>query len=314
MQSKAEIRVSNEIKNGLEQYIQQEQSLLDEFLRLKRQRKDVRTEIGKAIVVEGVAAFATDLLESSRAGRYGRKIAKSILDQKQKEQILIGERSVESRHDILIQDIRNFLSSVSIKKRRLKEPNSYLLTEKIDKTQDFVKVDTRIRRTITALKTIANKPLIYNRQIRVQQEEVVIPPGKPFTSALKLKKILQNIRGYAKIIDPYIDETTLELLLYIPEGVPIKVLTAYTGGKDKERRFQEGCRRFKIERPQFEIRKCKAKLIHDRFMLDHKQGWNIGSSLKDIGKSMSMIKVISSQGKGETEKLFDKLWSKAKPV
>ena len=103
--------------------------------------------------------------------------------------------------------------------------NSFQLIQKIDKAQDFVKVDTRIRRTIRTLRTIANKSLIYNKDISVQGKEVVIPPGKPFTSTLKLKEILQSIQGYVKIIDPYIDETTLELLLYVPEGLPIKILT-----------------------------------------------------------------------------------------
>jgi len=303
--------LSNEIKNNIENYIHQEQSLLDGFSQLKRQQKDIGSEIGKAVVAEGVAAFATELLESSLVGKYGRKITKSILDQKQKEQISTIERSMENRHNALIQDVRNFLSTVSIKKRGMKESTSSQLIEKITKAQEFVKLDTRIRRTIKALISVLNEPLIYNKEVQVQQEEVVILPGKPFTGTLKLKEILQNIQGYAKIIDPYVDETTLELLLNTREGIPIKILTSYTGGKEKERHFEKVCQRFKTERPQFEIRKCDGKLIHDRFVLDQNQGWNIGSSLKDIGKGMSMIKTISPQSKRETEKMFDEIWSKS---
>lgn len=54
--------MSDEIKNRLEQYIRREQALLNKLLQLKRQRKDVGAKIGRAIIGEGVAALATDLL------------------------------------------------------------------------------------------------------------------------------------------------------------------------------------------------------------------------------------------------------------
>jgi len=311
--SKADMSVSHEIKNRLEQYLQQERSLLDDLFRLKKQQKNFGAEIGKAIIVEGVAAFAKDLLESSRAGKYGRKITKSILDRQQKEQFLIIEKNIENRHNAINQDIASFLSLVSMKKKDLKEPNSSLLIQKIEKAQNYAKVETCIKRTIKALTSIANRPLVYNTEIPVMQE-VVIPPGKPFASILKLREILQSIQGYAKIIDPYVDETTLELLLNIPEGVPVKVLTAYTGGKKSGKRLERAYRTLKTERPPVEMRKCDPNLIHDRFILDQNRGWNIGSSLKDMGKKLSMIKPILAKSRRETERLFDEMWSKSNPV
>lgn len=305
--------MSHEIKNRLEQYIRQEQALLNQLFQLKRQRKDVGAEIGRTLVSEGVAAFAADLFESSLAGRLGRKATKALLEQKRKEQVLTQERSIENQHNSLVQSVRALLSSVSSKRKNFKEPNSSKLVAKLDRAQEFVKVDTRIRRTITALRGIANKSLIYNKQIPVQQivKEVIVHPSKPFTGALKLKEILRSVQGYAKIIDPYVDETTLEFLINIPKGLPIKVLTEYTGGQEKERRFKRACQRFRTERPYFQIRKCKLKLIHDRFILTQTQGWSIGPSLKDIGKKLSMIKEISSQTKREAEKVFDQIWTKS---
>ena len=136
------------------------------------------------------------------------------------------------------------------------------MVAKLDRAQEFVKVDTRIRRTITALRGIASKSLVYNKDIPAQQivKEVIVPPSKPFTGAMKLKEILRSVQGYAKIIDPYVDETTLEFLINIPKGLPLKVLTEYTGGKEKERRFKRACQRFRVERPQFEIRKMRTNV------------------------------------------------------
>jgi len=60
-------------------------------------------------------------------------------------------------------------------------------------------------------------------------------------------------------------------------------------GRTKKKCFKRLCEKFKIERPEFEIRKCYLKLIHDKFILTRKQGLSFGTSLKDIGKKPSMI-------------------------
>jgi hypothetical protein len=307
--------MSQYIKSHLEQYIQQEQLLLNQIFQL-RGRGNIGAEIGKAVISEGAAAFAANLFESSLAGRLGRKLTKSALDRQQKNQFLIQERNIENQHNSLVQEVRDFVSSVSINRKNLLEANSHELIGKLDRAQEFLKVDTRIRRTITTLRAIASKQLIYNKDIMASQtiKEMVIPPSEPFSSSLKLKEILRSIQGYAKIIDPYVDETTLEFFLQIPENLPIKLLAEHTGGEQKERQFKRACQRFKIERPEYQIRKCGPKLIHDRFILTKTQGWNVGSSLKDIGKKMSMINEISNHSRIEAEKKFDELWRNAKDL
>jgi len=305
--------MSQEIRNRLEEYVQREQALLDRLLRLKRWREDVRRDISKDVVSEVTATLIGDLFESFKAGKLGRKFVRAILNQKEKEEFLIQERSIEEQHNSLVQSIRDFLSSISLRRKNLKEPNSFKLIAKLDRAQEYIKVETRIKKTIMVLKSIMNKPLIYNKDILTQHvvKEAVVPPGKPFTGVLKLKEVLRNVRGYVKIIDPYVDEVTLELLLSVPEGLPIKLLTAYTGGKEKERRFKRACKGFKVERPLFEVRKCDPRLIHDRFVLTRTQGWSIGSSLKDFGKKLSMIKELSDQAKREAESIFDRIWEKS---
>jgi len=105
-----------------------------------------------------------------------------------------------------------------------------------------------------------------------------------------------------------VDLHTLDLLLTIPERTPIKVITAYTGGQEKERRLIRACRKFKQERPMFDIRKCDPSLIHDRFILSGSNGWNVGASLKDVGKGLSMITQLSSSNRKRIHDFFDDLW------
>jgi hypothetical protein len=301
--------MSEDIKCYLDQYIQREQALLNQSSQLARQG-NVGEEIGKIAISKGVGALAANLFESSSAGTLSRKFTKSVLDQQQKDQMSAERFKIESQHDFLVQETKTFISSVSIYRKGLREPNSHCLIEKIYRAQEFQKVETRIRRTIATLNSIARRQLIYNKDIVASRiaTEIVISPGQPFSGVLKLKEMLRSVRGYAKIIDPYVDETTLELLLNIPGNLPIKLLTENTGGEEKERQFHKACQRFKTEKPQFQIRKCEQKLIHDRFILTQTQGWNVGSSLKDIGKKMSMIKEISAQSRIEAEKNFEKIW------
>ena len=92
-------------------------------------------------------------------------------------------------------------------------------------------------------------------------------------------------------------------------AVQIKFLTENTGGKSKANRFKRACNAFQEEHPGFEIRKGQG--LHDRFILTSKQGWSVGSSLKDFGKTFSALTPLSDEVKKNTEKIFDDLWRKA---
>jgi len=50
-----------------------------------------------------------------------------------------------------------------------------------------------------------------------------------------------------------------------------------------------------------EVRKCDSGLIHVRFILTRTHGWNFGSSLKDFGKKLTMIKELLDHAKREAE-------------
>lgn len=308
--------MDQEIKNQLTQYLQQEQALLNQYRQIKTRRDSAGKDLSNAIISEGAAAVASDFFESAFAGRLGRKVTKSILAQKQQEQYLVQLRNMETSHINLVTRITDFLSSISIQKRNLNKPNSNTLISKVVRAQEFARIDTRIKRTILAIMSIMNNQLIHNREISLEHtpQAIVFQPGKPFTASMKIKDILRQATGYIKIIDPYVSDATLEFLLDIPPNLSIKLLTAQTGGTNKERRFQRACKLFQEERPKYEIRKCDRKLIHDRFILTHTNGWTIGSSLTSIGKKLSMIQEISSKMKREIEREFNKIWATSTPI
>lgn len=314
--------MSQDIQRMIESLIQQGEMLLVQLAKIKEPGLTVERELLKDALSEGAGFIARDVLELPGGGRHARKYTRAFFNQQQKRQLAEAERAVEAQFTSWFQNIRGFLSTVSIQKPRLKPTgNSFELVRQLNKVRTYKRLETKIRNTIRILNTFSNQPLIFNKDIpqfleKVQFEkkkkaakEIVLLPKRPFTGLRELKNILKNAEGYVKIIDPYVGEETLDLLIDIPEKLSIRFLTSHTGGKDKERRFRRLCQKFKIERPGFEIRKCDPKLIHDRFILARRKGWSVGTSLKDIGKKLSMIKEMSSQVKAEMETIFEKIWS-----
>ena len=86
-------------------------------------------------------------------GKLGRKLTKAALEQRQKDQVFVERSKIVSQHDSWVQEVKVFVSSVSILRKDLREPNSHFLVEKLDHAQEFQKVETRIRKTIVTLKS-----------------------------------------------------------------------------------------------------------------------------------------------------------------
>jgi hypothetical protein len=290
--------MAQEISQVIDSYIYQEQILQNQLTQIRKEKSNIKTEIGKELITEIAKGYL---------GRTGGKLARKAIIQAEKESLKSREAEIDSRHQQIVFHVKSFLGTVSEWKKDLKQPNSHKLIGRIETAQKGVKVATRIRSTINALSVIKYKQLVYNSEIPlVESKSILVDAGNPFSASLELRKILGSITDYVKIIDPYIDIKSLELLFCIPDKVPIKVLTEYTGGKSKRNRLLRSCNDFKIEKPLFEIRICSN--LHDRFIISKRKGWSIGTSLKDFGNRMSVLTMLSESLKQEVERKFDKLW------
>lgn len=300
--------MSSEIYQTLNTYLYREQRLLDQYYAYEVEIKSQSSSLVRKGVSIGVGELASWVFESSKVGRYGRNLTKQYLDLQIKEQQRERERTFENQHNVTVQSLRTYLESISIKRKSIKEPNSQRILAKLDKAQTFVKLPTRIRRTTEVLIDLTSKYLIFNTEIpETILEEIILNPGEPEIAFLEIKKRLGSATKFVNIIDPYIGQMTLDLLLSVAENIPIKVVTAYTGGKNF-RRFMRDCKTFKLERPTFFIRKCDPSLIHDRFILTDSNVWNVGTSIKDVGKSLSMIKQLTPTNTTKMHRFFEGLW------
>lgn len=307
--------MSSDIQNRLFSFVRQEQTLLTQLGEHKRQSNNVFAEVAQEIISKGVKDIISDFFDSAWMGRTGQKITKKKLAQSVKEQLKIKESEIERRHNNIVREMRAYLDSISEWKPNLSKENSTALRNKLENAQNYVKIETKIKHTIRVLEDLTLRRLVYNKEIPLAPlSEVVVPHGKPLTGKIELKKILGSAQGYVKIIDSYVSDATLELLLAVPEKIPIKLLTENIGGKKRRGSFLRTCKQFKVERPSFEIRKCEKGKLHDRLILTEERGWIVGQSLKDFGKKHSTIKELSKKGKKENEEIFNQYWALSKDL
>lgn len=304
--------MSSDIKNTFEFFKRQGEDMLRRLQQVRQSQYSQLPEISHDLLSKGVSLVAERLFDSSQVGRLTRKIAKSSLKQQQREQERILEKSFEDEFSRWFTSIRAFIGTISVETRNIQQPNSEKLILKLNRQLDYVTIETRIRHILSFISQLLNEKLICNREIPSRPSkkrfELLVEPSTPFSSQQPVKEILANVQGYVKVVDPWVDEYTLDILLNVPKDVPIMLLTENIGGDETARSFIRSCKRFMVERPRFQIRKCDKGLLHDRYVIGQNKAYNIGSSLKDLGKRLSSINEIT-ETKPAVEEQFNRIWA-----
>ena len=146
------------------------------------------------------------------------------------------------------------------------------------------------------------------------QNTVRLEKGKKVDILKQVSKILNNSTKFIKIMDNWIGLRTLDYLTSIPD-IPVMVLTSDIGKKRVE--FETLLRRINEERSKpIEIRTCRPKDFHDRHIINGKELWMIGSSLKDAGYTNSTLltEIKDKYQRDEINKTFDVLWKNSTPI
>jgi len=254
------------------------------------------------LIVEGSGPLA-------RNAAKGYRIALAI------QKLQNEETDIRIVFDAWRRDVENFLAKVSVKRKNLKSPsNSQLLIKRFSRSNDYVKLGTRIRHAVIELGKIAREDLIFNSELPLTEPtESLLEPGKPFSAQKVLRDILVGANQYAKILDPWVNDHSLDPLLHIKNGVRIQFLCSQTGGRKKEHRLIRAVRDFKVEKPMFSLRKAKREEMHDRWIITDKGIWSLSQSIKDLGRKRTIAFVAphSKQIMKKVSSFFDSLWEKA---
>lgn len=248
-------------------------------------------------------------------GPLARNVAKAYRIAQAIQKLQNEETEIRIVFDAWRKEVEDFLARVSVKQKDLKSPgNSQLLIKRFSRSSDYVKLETRIRHAIIELNRIAREDLIFNSELPLTElKESLLEPGKPFSAQKALRDILADANQYVKILDPWVNDQSLDPLLHVKNGVKVQFLCLQTGGRNKEHRLIRSVRDFKGEKPMFSLRKAKREEMHDRWIITDKGIWSLSQSIKDLGRKRTIAFVAphSKQIMKKVSSFFDSLWEKA---
>jgi len=112
----------------------------------------------------------------------------------------------------------------------------------------------------------------------IPQKQHIFYDGQIFDAYLLVSDIIKSAKISVKLIDNYIDESTL--VLFTKRALHVKALF-YT--KTISKQLQIDLKKHNAQYSKIEIK--KFDLSHDRFLIiDEKEVYHFGASLKDLGK------------------------------
>lgn len=117
---------------------------------------------------------------------------------------------------------------------------------------------------------------IEDKEIKPKQH--IFYDGQIFDAYLFVSDIIKSAKSSIKLIDNYVDESTLVLFTKRDTNVSMKIYT-----KTISKQLKLDLQKHNAQYPKIEIE--KFDLSHDRFMIiDEKEIYHFGASLKDLGK------------------------------
>jgi len=121
-------------------------------------------------------------------------------------------------------------------------------------------------------------------------------PGKRYQSkSILANNILTGLKGELKIVDPYCDIRTLDVLSRA-DARDVKFLTRLENLSERNQgRFQRELQDLKTECPDMEFRNYSKSEIHDRYIISRDRLIILGYSLKDLGAKESFAIILDKK-------------------
>lgn len=112
----------------------------------------------------------------------------------------------------------------------------------------------------------------------IKTKQGIFYDGQVYDSYIFVSDLIKSAKNSIILIDNYIDETVLTLLSKRKEDVSTAIYT-----KNISKQLELDLKKYNAQYPKIEIKRFTQ--AHDRFLiLDKKEIYHIGASLKDLGK------------------------------
>jgi hypothetical protein len=157
------------------------------------------------------------------------------------------------------------------------------------------------------LKWLAEIDLFCAKLRDSQAPRLFLRAGEVFAGNRAARSIFTAASQSLDIIDTYFGPQVFDMLEIAQPSVTIRLISDKASASTKQ-----AYDLFKQQYGRIEFRTCDLKEIHDRFIIiDGKQALHIGHSIKDLGKSDTLIDAALL---GPHQNRFEELWLKASPV
>lgn len=192
------------IRQELESFIQRDDNLRIQLNQLLKQSKSPSNKQITENVSRGVQAIASDLFSSPLAGRFAKGLTQAYIAQQEQQTLSTQLSSLDAQHRYIVQSALGLIESISVRTATLKKPNSTVWVARVSRAQESVELEGRIKRTLRVLRAVAQKPLIYNRDIvlptKVDRSRPTMPKlpdsfpriGRILTQVVSLETRLRN--------------------------------------------------------------------------------------------------------------------------
>ena len=129
------------------------------------------------------------------------------------------------------------------------------------------------------------------------QKQHIFFDGQIFDAYLFVSDIVKSAKQSIKLIDNYVDESTLVVFTKRDAKVNVKIYT-----KTISKQLELDLAKYNAQYPKIEIE--KFELSHDRFLIiDEKEVYHFGASLKDLGKKWFAVSTMNIDVLNFLEKL-----------
>jgi hypothetical protein len=143
--------------------------------------------------------------------------------------------------------------------------------------------------------------------------ELFFPEQSQHDAYVEIRNLLGLATSSITIIDPYLDESILTLLSgCVKHGITsVRALTSnYPADLSLE------LQKWQAQHPTISIEIRTTKIFHDRFVIiDEKQCWHLGASIKDAGSKVFMINQIEdAENRAALVARQEATWTSANPL
>jgi hypothetical protein len=134
-----------------------------------------------------------------------------------------------------------------------------------------------------------------------------IEPDTAFTGIRSVESLLGSLTGVVRVVDPYVDGRTLDLLAACTNADEVRLLTANI---TKPVPFQRDMEAFRREHKiPLQVRHVAPGVLHDRYAIDDDGMILFGTSLNGIGKKQTFVIALGPDIRTLALAAFERDWA-----